>query len=287
VLDQIVQSSPDRVALVVWHASSSYPLYRQQAWDKWHLYPPPMNNGYYYPWLWVDGYSRGYLYYNWPGYIAQETTVTTPVELTDAGTSYDPGTRQGVMRVACRNDSDATITAAVQFAVTEDSIYYAGPNGDTWHNNVFRQYWPGINGTPIALPAGAVDTVAVPFTIDTSYVEARCKLVVHLQDMVLRPDSSLHVYQGHVASLLSATGVGAVVKPQVTRCAPQATIVRGVLRIPPVSPFTLHYSLFSLSGRKVLAFSPGPNDVSGLAPGVYFIRESASHAIPTIVVVTK
>jgi len=39
------------------------------------------------------------------------------------------------------------------------------------------------------------------------------------------------------------------------------TIVRGVLNLP-TSSFTLHHSLFSLSGRKVLDLRPGPNDVS-------------------------
>jgi hypothetical protein len=27
-----------------------------------------------------------------------------------------------------------------------------------------------------------------------------------------------------------------------------------------------------MTGRQVMALSPGPNDVSGLAPGVYFVR---------------
>jgi hypothetical protein len=53
------------------------------------------------------------------------------------------------------------------------------------------------------------------------------------------------------------------------------TIVRGILFLPPPT-FTLHSSLFSLSGRKVLDLKPGPNDVSRLAPGVYFVRSERS-----------
>jgi len=52
----------------------------------------------------------------------------------------------------------------------------------------------------------------------------------------------------------------------------RATIVRGVLFLLP-SHLTLHPSLFSLSGQKVMSLRPGANDVSGLAPGVYFVRE--------------
>jgi len=56
-----------------------------------------------------------------------------------------------------------------------------------------------------------------------------------------------------------------------------ATLVRGVLNLP-ASAFTLHSSLFSLSGEKVLDLAPGPNDVSHLAPGVYFVREAQTQA---------
>ncbi|MBN2465516.1 exo-alpha-sialidase [candidate division WOR-3 bacterium] len=58
---------------------------------------------------------------------------------------------------------------------------------------------------------------------------------------------------------------------------PSATIVRGVLRVP-VSLFTIHYSLFDMTGRRVMALAPGPNDVSHLAPGVYFICPASGAA---------
>jgi hypothetical protein len=53
-----------------------------------------------------------------------------------------------------------------------------------------------------------------------------------------------------------------------------ATIVRGVLFLP-ISSFTLHSSLFSLSGQKVMALKPGANDVRALSPGVYFVRKTS------------
>jgi hypothetical protein len=51
---------------------------------------------------------------------------------------------------------------------------------------------------------------------------------------------------------------------------PGPTIVRGVLRLP-ASLFTIHTSLFDMTGRAVMALHPGANDVSKLAPGVYFV----------------
>jgi hypothetical protein len=52
---------------------------------------------------------------------------------------------------------------------------------------------------------------------------------------------------------------------------PSPTVVRGLLRLP-VSPFTIHTSLFDMTGRQVMALHPGANDVSRLAPGVYCVR---------------
>lgn len=49
-------------------------------------------------------------------------------------------------------------------------------------------------------------------------------------------------------------------------------IARGILYLR-VSPFTVHPSLFDMTGRRVMSLIPGPNDVSHLSPGVYFVRE--------------
>jgi len=69
-------------------------------------------------------------------------------------------------------------------------------------------------------------------------------------------------------------GVEEVENGEVRRVKGGATVVRGVLRLP-VSPFTIHTSLFDMTGRRVADLHPGPNDVSGLAPGVYFVRSAS------------
>ncbi len=51
-----------------------------------------------------------------------------------------------------------------------------------------------------------------------------------------------------------------------------ATVIRGVLNLP-VSSFVIrNSSLVDAAGRRVLDLRPGPNDVSSLAPGVYFVQ---------------
>jgi hypothetical protein len=57
----------------------------------------------------------------------------------------------------------------------------------------------------------------------------------------------------------------------------QTTVVRGVLYLPSASSVERGASgvLLSVGGRKVLELRPGANDVRGLAPGVYFVRQAS------------
>lgn len=90
-------------------------------------------------------------------------------------------------------------------------------------------------------------------------------------------DTNFPVYSQAIRSsyFLSRLDNGAVVEkgwtPDAGRDTPITTIVRGLLRLS-VSPFTIHTSLFDMTGRKVMELHPGPNDVSWLAPGIYFIH---------------
>jgi hypothetical protein len=59
-----------------------------------------------------------------------------------------------------------------------------------------------------------------------------------------------------------------------------ATVVRGVLNLGVDSRQHTAYraELLDISGRVVLTLKPGANDVRGLAPGAYFVREAKAHA---------
>ena len=67
------------------------------------------------------------------------------------------------------------------------------------------------------------------------------------------------------------------------RCA--QTVIGSVLCLPLASGVGRQASsvLLDVSGRKVMDLRPGANDVSGLAPGVYFIREAQARAVRKVV----
>ena len=85
-------------------------------------------------------------------------------------------------------------------------------------------------------------------------------------------DGNSEMYYKH-DSVITAVGEGA--QPAGWRSWPGATFVRGVLRLEGDCPRTgtvPKTALLDATGRKVLGLRPGMNDVSGLAPGVYFVR---------------
>jgi hypothetical protein len=61
---------------------------------------------------------------------------------------------------------------------------------------------------------------------------------------------------------------------------PMPTVVRGVLVMPEAIRPEPQASgwLLDAAGRKVAVLHPGANDVSRLAPGVYFLREAHAQA---------
>jgi hypothetical protein len=88
----------------------------------------------------------------------------------------------------------------------------------------------------------------------------------------------------------SAGGIEESLNPQAPNPKPAATVIRGVLLWEAYGTRHAAYGaeLLDISGRKVLDLRPGPNDVSHLAPGVYFVREpSAASREPPAVSVRK
>lgn len=189
-----------------WHINSGYPtMYRAEANSKWRQYPPPYQGGYATPWAWIDGKNRSYQYAAWAGYVSSAMLIPTDINMNMTG-EYNPSTHAGSITAVIYNSAGTALNAALQVAITEDSIHYTAPNGDPWHNHVLRDYVPDQNGTPISIAAGAYDTVTVEYTLDPSWVEHFTSIVAYVQSSTTQADSSRPVYQSRVAPLLSFTG---------------------------------------------------------------------------------
>jgi hypothetical protein len=70
----------------------------------------------------------------------------------------------------------------VHFAVTEDSISYSAPNGETLHRYVVRRMLPDENGQTVSVPGGGTWILYRSFVIDPAWDRDRLCLVVFAQD---------------------------------------------------------------------------------------------------------
>lgn len=91
------------------------------------------------------------------------------------------------------------------------------------------------------------------------------------------PDST---YIDDLSIEIQGTGIEAAL-PVAVAGTRRAGIVRGLLLLPAGCGTG---ELFDTNGRRVLALQPGANDVSRLAPGVYFVNSTAGQARPVVVI---
>jgi hypothetical protein len=118
-------------------------------------------------------------------------------------------------------------------------------------------YWYAVIGSPFG------EVGQWPTERDTSELALRCK------------------WARYYFGLL--TGVAEEMPKAEVRTTNAATIVRGVLLLPGASSHKPQAAswLLDISGRKVLGLKPGPNEVSLLSPGVYFVRDARAQAQAT------
>lgn len=113
----------------------------------------------------------------------------------------------GTINAQFRNDGATTLSGQVLFVITEDSLYYAGPNGDPWHNHVARDYIPNYTGQSVSIPAGDSVTVTYPFTIQTGWDENKCDILTWFQDTQYQADSTKEVWQGGIKHVMDLIGI--------------------------------------------------------------------------------
>jgi len=180
------------------------------------------------------------------------------------------------------NDDYSTISGSVLVdslpEYAELYVWASGPYGDY----CFGHNYHGTSYSISGLGAGAYHLAAVMYTSHGTWQGER-------QD-------SIHV--GYSQDLTGVTidlrTVGVADRNQ-SRAGKAVipSIVRGVLRLAP-APSLMPYAsswLLDAAGRKVLDLQPGPNEVSRLGPGVYYVtaglRSPGSRSVVRKVIITK
>ncbi len=284
MLDGICDTLPGQVAHIEFHCRPEYPLHCPEARQKWFLYPD-RGGYYYYPTLYVDGKDCGSTPSAWASYISARLSAPSDVSLTDIGTTYDPATRTGQLQVECYNSGAEEISAALQFAITEDSVNYSAPNGDQWHNAVCRDFVPNHYGTAVTLAAGGRDTVTLSYELEPDWVEERVELVVYLQYMTLQGDT-LATYQGSASSVLSFVGVEEsklhAARDLRVEVGPNPCRTGCEFAVSGEAAHGVRIAIYSSDGRQVSSLETRGNraywNSDGVARGVYLYRVRAGAA---------
>ena len=119
-------------------------------------------------------------------------------------------------------------------------------------------------GAGVAVVDGVADSVLAVIPTDPAGHQVACWSPVERRVYVAGPPLN----GSSIAVIGDATGIAEPLE----RGARVSSIIRGSI----VLGRGQHKVLFDVSGRKVMKLAPGENDVSRLAPGVYFIKEQSA-----------
>ena len=132
--------------------------------------------------------------------------IPAPITITMWG-DYGSIDGTGTINVQFRNDSTGSITGRVVMVVTEDSIFYAAPNGDSIHNHVARDYLPNDSGSLITIQVGDSVVVSESFTIPGGWDENQCDIFAWIQNDSAYADSTKEIWQGGMIRVMELIGI--------------------------------------------------------------------------------
>jgi hypothetical protein len=177
------------------------------------------------------------------------------------------------------------VQPAVDSFGTPPSAGFDGTNyGVVWVDSSWGSTW-GISGAQISTAGEVIGVgrIASPLAWRTYYPMVSMSFGVGSQALCAYPCWT-DEYQGRTYNTERVWGrIGALTGIEEKTGTPLSgsgggTIVRGVLLLPQATSRIPQAALLDISGRKVLELKPGANDVRGLAPGVYFLREAPALA---------
>ncbi|MCX6841875.1 MAG: T9SS type A sorting domain-containing protein [candidate division WOR-3 bacterium] len=171
----------------------------------------------------------------------------------------------GVDRVAVIDGASDSLVASVSAGVGVSALCYVALND--------KVYCANSGSDDVTVIDGASDTELR--TIDVGGApQALAYNPVQNRVYVANSGSSTIAVLCDSGGVASRAGQPAPVWPLA------ATVVRGSLHL----SGKIQAALFDMSGRMVASLHAGANDVSGLSPGVYFVREAQAQAVRKVVI---
>jgi len=206
----------------------------------------------------------------WPSWV-QAVDCTTDEIVAELAVGSDPyglccNPAHGKVYASCFDGNSVSIIDSHADTV-RGVVYGAGPMGLMYEAFRDRVYCTQGYDTTCLIIDGAGDTIreVVPAGPDPRYLVQGPR---HNRIYVAS-------FSGGVVAVLRDSGGGVEEAPTAERGTPNAgpTIVRRVLNLRSATcNLQSEMVLFDATGRKVLGLRPGLNDISPLAPGVYFLR---------------
>jgi len=231
-------SCPDAAARISYYAVGGTPYV--QIDGSWHQEV----GGYAYP---------GTMYPYYRAHFNTRKLMSSPLSIVLDG-NYNSVARTGTLVATVTNDSTATISGTIQFAVTENAIPYSwGPNLTTVEH-VCRVMLPNASGEAVSILAGDTIVRSRNFTINSAWVDTNIVIVVFVQS------SAKLIFQSDEIKLTTLTGVeenepenplpAFSISPNPFRT---QTDIR--LQLPDNSSPATKLQIFDISGRLVKSFS--------------------------------
>jgi hypothetical protein len=143
----------------------------------------------------VGGLSSGTMYPFFRHHATTRLAVDSPLEI-ELACTYDTTTNQGTIDATVTNTTASAVSGNMHFVVVEDAIPYNWGGGMTELNQVMRDMLPDAAGEAVTVPASGNIIRSRNFTINASWNEMNCKIVVFLQA------SNRQIYQGAEVHLI-------------------------------------------------------------------------------------
>jgi len=160
-------------------------------------------------------------------------------------------------------------------------------SGDSTECQTLRLSTTGPSGPWQQIWGGAPNPGRIQWTVPESVKSSNCYIRYTYYDVFRIPNESLSVVTPRAFTIGDTMpGVEESRRPQASGRKLAPSLVRGVLNLAVCSGQNVGYraELLDAAGRRVTELHAGPNDVSRLAQGVYFVREAQAQAIRKVVV---